>query len=672
MNITSDHEHTMTDQIDSSFTEGLTSELEANEANADLQTCTSADSALQNSDNGQSQNSIIKNDKNACPNDTNSPNTANKIFKYNKTCKACRFKKMLTILRIIPKLKLKLDNYKYKTIGTHTLKINYIECDLELPQLYNKNFVFFQMLMDKFRKSYGTGTHQRVTNSQNHNQNQVHDENVSPPIQVTNRGTKRSLPFANPENTNNLPIRQQNNLKRQALPNLNNTPFLTDSRKNLQCVDFSEGLRMKSAQEAVFEKNHQNHKKYQNQIYQPLQDDRMSNNRNLGNGTSSSNSRSHYQVHHRTSPRASSILSNFDIKIKKLYKIFKNTELEYDHAKSSHLCLEKAIDLIPSFNDTANNFIKSKFSYLEINWRYIDSLANSSLANLNLMNGNEGFSSSTGSNSQIPSELLNPFDNNNLNIDVGILPNSGFLDAVIFSALETIVDGESVVDPYKLQEARETPTSELTQNWASLSLKTVTHLCKSLKTNYQLSELLRNYFRLIFYNNIRLDILSHFNFKKNKFYFNSGKYCFNSEIIKSQLNLRYNDLGDSYFMLLMKFTKICSDWPSDVILLVRFYCMLGCCEEFRKCEEERFKKQNEAEAGDAATAATAPESQDNLAHFFIKKTLDKLLLMRPYIHLMIQQIGIEKDVADLLVFLGLADDINLFCISKTILIQLMR
>merc|ERR1719220_1368702 len=71
-------------------------------------------------------------------------------LKYNKTCKACRFKRMLTIIKTIPKLKLKLESHSYKMIGNTQIKISYIECETELGRLYSQNDKFFEGLLEMF------------------------------------------------------------------------------------------------------------------------------------------------------------------------------------------------------------------------------------------------------------------------------------------------------------------------------------------------------------------------------------------------------------------------------------------------------------------------------------------------------------------------------------------
>ena len=86
-------------------------------------------------------------------------------LKYNKTCKICRFKRMIFLLSAIPKLKLKLNSRKLLSVKEQHKDVGYIDCEIELNQLYNSNKEFFSRLAKRFKYPNGCGLNDKNENT---------------------------------------------------------------------------------------------------------------------------------------------------------------------------------------------------------------------------------------------------------------------------------------------------------------------------------------------------------------------------------------------------------------------------------------------------------------------------------------------------------------------------
>lgn len=559
---------------------------------------------------------------------------------YNKTCKACRFKKMLNLLKTVPKLKLKLKSSRFKNCGNQLLKINYVECEMELRPIYSNNENFFRMLLSRFKQYY---EQQQVSIIEQQNKYKETYYNSEEHGLVSPNG------FVSPTTPDD-----------QIMP-------IIPTNINVPCV--------KATTPSMFSSSGNNLEQTFSSKCSTTCSSRPLSTSTCGKLIPTQTTKSTVCISNR--------LSKMDLISRLLLKSANandKTKLSLDARKDS------AISLIPSFNNTSINFLKAKFSYLQFNW--LD-LENSDICDVDT-----------------------PI------VEIRVLGQESMFDKLMFKFLQ-IATSSSNDDIRNETEMTETPT------WADLSFTTIIKLSSFLqkKNNFDQSEMFREYFRLLTYQQIRLELLFSYDsnsnnnkntssIKNDKFYLCNNKFSFDLSLVQSQLLLNFPFNGPAYYKALSKVLKSIADWNPEVYFIVKFHCLLMASQYFYKEKYDQLEGLNgdqgigissssdssdrtssvsvglntpnlEIDSGHQSSFGSSSSSskingygtghntkspkRDSAKLFMKNNILDKINLALPYTEMLIQQMGIEDEVLDLLNFLQLADEIHLFSLSQAVL-----
>ena len=153
------------------------------------------------------------------------------------------------------------------------------------------------------------------------------------------------------------------------------------------------------------------------------------------------------------------------------------------------------------------------------------------------------------------------------------------------------------------------------------------------------------------YNHLRLEILNNFSSQFNKFYFLNGLYCFDLDTIYSQLIMKYEyTKGKEYYNKLLKFADIVSQWPKVILLIVRFHFICLVCQ----LANDKYFGQNS-------------QRYKFTSNKFVNNSMQSICMALPFSQITIEKLGIAKECQELFEFLKIADQINLFSLSETMM-----
>lgn len=348
-----------------------------------------------------------------------------------------------------------------------------------------------------------------------------------------------------------------------------------------------------------------------------------------------------------------------------------------------HQHQQNSIPLIPIFKSTSDSFKTTKFGHLQIDWDenhnnkgplnndvtddqpLIESMLTKSTKALELQRKNKARPVDPHSVKDVKDvKLLNQAKTIHDVIKrylTIIEANSGFnINGTGPSAEQAQSSGMAATTDENAMEVSlniesPAPEAKLSKSWINIKQKDIKSFSSVLKENVAISAIAHNIFRVMKYNHIRLEIMNNYEPADGKFYLLNKMFCFENDTIKSHLMMNFACEGLAYYKELMKHAEIVSKWPKVVLIIVRFHYIIIVCSRAR---DKYFLN------SDNLNPSVANIFSKN---YFLYNTISKISNALPFSSAMIQRLGLYEEVVELYQFLRLADDINLFCLSDTIM-----
>ena len=674
-------------------------------------------------------------------------------LKYNKTCKICRFKRMLFLLNSVPKLKLKLDIRKLEPVKHIYKDVGYIDCEIELHLLYNNNKEFFQKLADIFQVKMPDAPR------------------ISLPSQLQKTPDSSNVPI-NEKSINhqsNLPIilaPRKRYLKKE-FAKLGNASISNNSFPNMNITKLSDYVSS-----GYFS---------QGEISPPLdvQENALTMERFMeppikktvlsipvpksSSSSSLSNQISPVNICSKLSKKESQnqlplnfldLIDSSDI-LSKLYSLFTSCNKNSFRRYLDKVNDFKTISLVPSFNDTAESFYFADLKFMKLQWG---------------LSFSEIFSSSSSSNHQVPGqsfknkkEVLDENDrsmsdfssNNNNNKTINNQLDKKFKYHALKVPKISLIQSFSTKsflqqknmnpnlansrDPFGI-DIKNSILTKTQQKFSShkflqyvkiikkfyedLSYESFEHIksflqpLRTLKIysweiflerldtpdlfvehsqnildnfynllngNSNINFLVHNTCRILKYYYIRMDIMRAYHSSSGKFYLEkirdeSGhpKYCFEAEVIRSQLEMLTTTVSPRFFtdnkipipngfkpfsyhgfyQQLIKTSQTVLDWSETHYSIIKFHYLILLCKSLveKCCLSSEIDSVNSIKTNLQITKTT-----------FLQDFLNDMTQCLVFNERLIVKLGLYDEMLEVYQFLQRAEEVNLFCLSDYVL-----
>lgn len=183
-----------------------------------------------------------------------------------------------------------------------------------------------------------------------------------------------------------------------------------------------------------------------------------------------------------------------------------------------------------------------------------------------------------------------------------------------------------------------------------------------MMTSKQFNLDLMSVFKRFKYDNIRLDILHGYDADQNRFYLSGKSLYFDVNTIRNDLILGHPQ-GQQIFEKLVHLSNTVKQWDSILIMLTKIYLFF---DTVNLVFQQIF----------SIVGDMPKESQKDKSKVFTRlnnawfRTGHQFRMCRPYVQMIFEKLGLAKFVNELLEFLQLANEINLFCLSNELMKQL--
>lgn len=383
--------------------------------------------------------------------------------------------------------------------------------------------------------------------------------------------------------------------------------------------------------------------------------------------------------------------------IKNLFAMFESYQPILDRNSNINLPLINSIELIPLFNDTSKTFRTTKFGCMQIDWgsdgSFPEAENNRQATTVDLLGQNRviGVQEKPArvrllrqtkvihvimaeflkvlNLSELPNNSLTAVENSD-NMSTG---SSRVIDVTDVSSTNGVHEDAIMAG----QSSSSKSESEDTANWTSISQNTFMSFGSLLVQDRATNVAFHNIFRTMKYNHIRMHILNHFDQKTQRFYILRGKYCFDLNTIKTQLLFNYDTKGEEYYKSLETYAHIVTKWPKKLLLVIRFHFVTKVVaaayeKYFRYPPVMGGHGSNGGMSDGGHSTSSFPGGQDHkfMHDKFLINSIKKVLSCAPYSDFMIKKLGLSEQADGLYEFLKVAEEINLFSLSDTIMRQL--